>query len=212
MSIRFPNVPIALGVPPVFRQLTTAAVEFVLVQQLVQDALGGPGDQRIEWGIFDGFGNLAIVPDNIVSVEPQREFRISTYPLEAGGFESYNKVALPGGIRVTMSKGGTDTDRNTFLTDLDILVASLDPYNIVTPETAFLAYSLTRYDYDRSASKGAKLITVECTFEEIRETATAAFTNSKSPSGADTVNAGPVQALTPTAAQDPPKGIAATWI
>jgi hypothetical protein len=198
-------------VPPVFRRLETAAIPFILTQQLRQDVLSGAGEKRVEWGIFDDEGNLAIEPDNIVAVEPGREFRISDYPLEAGAFESYNKVATPGTVRVTMSKGGSDADRNEFLTTLDILIASLDPYNVITPEIAFLAHTLVRVDYQRSAQQGAKLLIVETVWQEIRETATAAFTNSKSPSGAAEVNAGPVQPATPTPTQQPTNGVASQW-
>lgn len=211
MSIRFPDVPVTLGVPPVFRRLESVAVEFVLTQQLRQDVLTGAGEKRVEWGVFDEEGNLALEPDNIVAVEPQREFRISDYPLEAGGFESYNKVATPGQVRVTMSKGGSDSGRNTFLTALDVLIASLDPYNVITPEIAYLAHTLVRVDYQRSAQQGAKLLVVETLWQEIRETATAAFANSKSPSGASDVNAGPVQPTTPTSAQQPTNGVASQW-
>lgn len=211
MSIRFPNVPLTLGVPPVFRRLEQIGVTFLLTQELRQDTLAGAGEKRVEWGVFDDEGNLAIEPDNIVAVEPGREFRISDYPLEAGAFESYNKVATPGTVRVTMSKAGSDADRNEFLTTLDTLVASLDPYNVVTPEIAFLAHTLVRIDYQRTAQSGAKLLTVETIWQEIRETATAAFTNSKSPSGAADVNAGPVQPSTPKPAQQPSGGVASQW-
>jgi hypothetical protein len=99
----------------------------------------------------------------------------------------------PSEIRVTMTKGGNDGDRQTFLETLETLIRSLDLFSVITPDSVFLDRNLTRYDYKRTSANGATLLTVELVTLEIRQTAQSTFSDSKKPSGADPVNGGPVQ-------------------
>lgn len=197
MALDFPDVPLFPGVPPVLRRIG-ARREFE--RQLEADE-GGSAREPVVWGVFDGIGRLAIEPDNVISVEPVLEHRISDYPIEAGGFLSYNKVATPQQIRVVMSKGGGDDVRAAFLARLDELVVSLATYSVVTPDATFLGFNFTRRDYRRTAENGAALIIADIVLTETREAPSAAFTNSKSPSGDEPVNVGPVQTTPATPAQ-----------
>jgi hypothetical protein len=220
MSTLFPDVPIFPGVPPVFRR--AQAFGDVAVALLRQDALAGASGARVTWGIFDSDGRLALEPDSIAALEPSREFRVSDYPVEQGAFRSYNKVALPAETRVTMTKGGTDADREAFLRELDALVQSIELYNVITPDGSFLNRNLVRYDYRRTAERGATLLTVELQLTEIRLSASSSFaaanprplsgpgfvspfqgTPPKTASGVNSIQIGPVQASVPTAAQLP---------
>lgn len=215
MSALYPDVPPSGGgVPAVFRRVDG----FVGAEppRLAQDALRGSSAGRVTWGIFDDGGAPALFVDSIVSVEPRGEFRISDYPVEAGGFRSYNKVALPSELRVTVTKGGTDASRSTFLAAVETLRTGTKLCSIVTPDSAFRSYNLVAVDYRRTAGAGVSLLSVELNFEEVRQSATSAFTASggksdpgnapKRPSGADPVSIGPVQPATPTAAQTPVHG------
>jgi hypothetical protein len=202
MSVRFPDVPLAVGVPLVFRRDT----RFVDagIRALESDALGGVQAARVTWGIFDRAGRLALEPDNIVVVEPTREFRIADYPIEEGGFASYNKVATPAVERVTLTKGGDVAARTAFLAAVERMLESLDLFSVVTPEAAYLNRNLVRRDLRRSAETGASLLSIELEMQEVRLSAVSAFTSAadplvapKSPGGADPVNLGPVQPRLP---------------
>lgn len=209
----FPNVPIAPGVPPVARAVGAIAATAVA---LVADALGILGFQVAQWGVFDQSGNPVIIPDSIVAVEFRKEYRLSDFPVEQGGFGTYNKVAIPFDPRVTMTAGGSDAARTAFLAAIDIACSSMDLYNIVTPEVVYPSVSLTHYDYRRVQRSGVTLLTVDLGFEEVRVTGTAQFTsstnnggtsgatlvnNAKSSSGTPPVNDGTVQTDAITSSQ-----------
>lgn len=206
MSARYPNVPDAPGVPRVFRledQPPTPSVA-----PLAGDALGGAQAARVTWGIFTRGGVLALEPDNIVVVEPSREFRISDYPVEEGAFRSYNKVATPATERVTLTKGGDVAARTAFLQRVEAMLESTDLFTVVTPEAAYTNRNLVRRDMRRAADDGASLLKVELEMMEVRISAASAFTSAnaavdpgtapRSVSGANRVNVGPVQPVTPT--------------
>lgn len=206
----FPDVPALPGVPPVFRgPLNPAGTSSRPPPALTADSLGST-PVAAAWGLYNVDGTVALKVDSIVTLEPSREYRISDYPVERGGFASYNKVALPGELRVAVTKGGSDADRNAFLTALDVLVATRDLLNVVTPDTAFTDVNLVHYDYHRASDGGATLLRVELHFVEVRQSAKSKFSDSKAPSGADLKNDGPVQTAVPTVAQTPPAGVTYT--
>lgn len=206
MSARYPNVPDAPGVPRVFREEGSPPTPSV--EPLAGDALGGSQAARVTWGIFTRGGALALEPDNIVVVEPSREFRILDYPVEEGAFRSYNKVATPATERVTLTKGGDVTARTSFLQRVEAMLESTELFTVVTPEAAYTNRNLVRRDMRRSADDGASLLKLELEMMEVRVSASSAFTSAnaavdpgtapRSVSGANRVNVGPVQPVTPT--------------
>jgi hypothetical protein len=201
MPPTYPDVPDTPGVPPVFRAGATPDVP-----PLTGDDFNLSGAAVVSWGVFDSSGAVAIDCDSFVSLEYLREFRISDYPVEDGGFSSYDKVATPIDLRVVVTRGGTDDDRVKFLAQIDAAVATTDLFGIVTPDSAYYDLNLVRYDYKRSSTNGATLLMVELQFVEVRLTATQNFSSSKAPAGADAVNDGAVQAKAPSAAQTPVHG------
>lgn len=197
----FPDVPQAPGVPPVARD--TSAVQTPEPTPLRRDdasvstATGGP-----PWGLYDDTGGAQLIkPDSFVSVEYGRDWRIADYPLEQGGFESYNKVTRPYELRVALTKGGTEAERADFVNAIDALGQSLTLISTVTPEHTYLKGNISRVSYDRSARSGAALIVANLDIMEIRTTVTATYGTAKTPSAADAVNDGTVQTQPPTAAQ-----------
>jgi hypothetical protein len=199
----FPDVPTLSGVPSVFRNASNLySAATAQPPALTQDSFGSSAS-TFTWGLYGQDGVIALIVDSVLSIEPSREFRISDYPVQGGGFASYNKVATPQELRVTVTKGGSNADRADFLHDLDALVQSVDLFNLVTPDTTFFDFNVTHYDYKRSADGGAGLLIVSLHLTEVRQTAQFKFTDSKAPSGADVKNDGPVQPVTPTDAQTP---------
>lgn len=201
MTVKYPDVPATAGVPAVNRNGSNpagAAQPAPLTEDAPITVVAAKG-----WGVYGPGGNKALEPDSIFAMEPSREFRISDYPQEAGGFQSYNKVALPAETRVTVTKGGTSAARRAFLAAIDDMLETTDTFTIVTPEGTFPNRNLIRYEYRRAADRGASLLVLELAFEEVRVTAKGKFSSTKEPSGANPVNGGPVRPATPTPAQTP---------
>lgn len=186
----YPDVPIAPGVPPVLRLLDQQEQP---EPQLQSDSKEIDRLAASQWGIFTQGGRPIVNADNVASIEDGVEYRIADYPLEEGGFESYNKVATPREIRVSMSKGGTISDRQQFLATLTSLQSDLELYNVVTPEQTFTDMNITGVRKSRNKDNGATMLTVEVMLQEVRVTATAEVSASKEPAGADDVNDGSVQ-------------------
>lgn len=164
------------------------------------DTIGKAESHVYPWGIYQK-GDVVVAADSVVSFEYRREWHVADFPQEAGAFASYNKVGHPFDVRVSMSKGGTESERSYFLATIESVAASLDLYEVWTPERTYLNVNIARVDYRRTARQGAGLITVDLWLVEIRATATAMLSGTKTNSGASTVSLGIVQPQTPTAAQ-----------
>jgi hypothetical protein len=152
------------------------------------------------WGIFLD-GAAVVIPDSVVSLDYKKDWHISDYPIEQGNFESYNKVRLPYEAKVQITKGGTVAERNDFLQTIESIAASLDLYDIVTPEVTYINANITHFDYRRTSVNGVSLLTIALWFQEIRAEASSEFINSAQPSGSDQVNSGVVQPQAPTPAE-----------
>jgi hypothetical protein len=208
MSVLYPNVPTTIaGIPAVLRD--TLALSDATEALAVADDLRDADDlAATAWGVYAQDGTLAVACDAIPSFEYGGEFRIADYPLEQGGFESYNKVATPFNVRLVLSKGGTVSDRTAFLAAVETLHASLDLFDVVTPEHVYVGVNVERIGMVRNAATGAGMTTVEIGLREVRRTADVAFSKTpdaptpapaataktvKAPAAAKTANQGSVQ-------------------
>lgn len=156
-----------------------------------------------QWGLFDDSG-AAVISAAVLDFEVLFESVISDYPIEQGGFESYNKVTRPFEGRVTFAKSGTAADRTDFLNAIAAAKTALTLYSLVMPEETYANVNVIHYDFPRTAEKGVNLLRVNVWVREVRETATQTFSNTKDPNSADAVNDGSVQPTPPTTAQAPP--------
>lgn len=172
--IPFPDVPQVPGVPNIPRAAIGVGVITGVVQQiqkydqlgLLNKFLGNP------WSIVDQNGQPVILPDSVVSFSVKGEQKIATHPVELGSFNAYNKVATPFDLQLVMTCNGQGSmSRDAFLTQIKSMQASLDLYNIITPDDTYRNYNLVRFDYRREASSGVSLITVSAAFMEVRTTA-----------------------------------------
>jgi len=195
---RAPDVPKSPGVPAVFRDPTRVVFTVRLIEADVLTVLRAFGPP--EWGVFSDGGAPVLIPDSIVAVDVRREWRISDYPVERGGFQSFDKVATPGDARVRMSVSGAIA-RGPFLDQLDRVAASLDLYTVVTPDAIYPSVNIIHYDYRREQRSGASLLIVDLWLQEVRVTVQTEFTNTKSPEGAANSAGGNVQATAPTPSQ-----------
>lgn len=153
-----------------------------------------------QWGIFLNGIPVLIAADNMVSFEHRQDHAISDYPVENGGFQSYNKVGLPQEVRVRMSCGGSEIDRQAFLASIDLVMNNTFLYDVVTPEKVYLDYNFSHRDLRRTASSGAGLLTVDLWLTEIRVSSTATFTSTSQPGEAGGQALGNVQPAAPSEA------------
>lgn len=197
--IEYPDVPQAPGVPAVVRDGADPVPpdNFDFAPAEVPDT----PPVYAQWGILDANGNAVIEPDSFVSVAYRQNSRVANFPVEEGGFESYDKVQTPYDLRVRVTKGQSVEARSAFLAVLESLQQGLDVVSVVTPEVVLDAANLETFDYDRTAVNGVALLTVDLYFVQIRFTATAEYSQVNSPqapSAEPEVSNGQVQA-TPVA-------------
>lgn len=157
MSVTFPNVPNAPGVPQVARAFLPNPTSIaVTLGGAVLTALFGLISSQSQWGILDSTGAFVLEADSILEFEHHPKWDIPDFPVQGTGtsptsFASYNKVQLPFDIRVRMSKGSTLTDRQQFLKALDAAANSIALYTILTPEFTYQNADILNYDVVRSS-------------------------------------------------------------
>jgi hypothetical protein len=193
-----PDVPKSNGVPAIFRDPTRIVFTIRLIEADIATVLRMFGPP--EWGVFTTGGAPVLIPDSIVSVDIRREWRISDYPVERGGFQSFDKVGTPFDARVRMAVSGAEA-RGPFLARLDAVAASLDLFTVVTPDALYPSVNIVHYDYRREQRSGASLLLIDVWLQEVRVTAQAQFTETKTPEGAANAAGGNVQGTPPTPAQ-----------
>lgn len=193
--IPFPNIPVLPGVPSLPRSPSFPPAANVVLGA-IQGALWRAVGMDTRWGIYDQDGNSLGGIENISgmiesfgigptlstnSVEYSKETRVSDFPVEQGGFASYNKVELPASPVVILCLSGSESDRSKFLDGIDQAVKSTNLYSIVTPEVTYIDYSVERYNYSRRNSKGANLLIVEIELKEIRQVSSQYTQSNKGP-------------------------------
>ena len=188
ISIDIPNVP---GVPVLPSYSANDVV--LLVSDVVSALFGLNSDQ---WGIFLD-GAQAFPYNSIVDFDYKQDWPVSDYPVEDGGFQSYDKVQLPFDVRMRVASGGTDIERQDLLNSIRDGANTLDLYDVVTPEITFSNCNITHIDWRRQSHNGVGLIIVDIWFVEIRITSTATFSNTKGPEVAGQQNTGSVSAQAP---------------
>lgn len=200
---QFPNVPALPGVPALARAAGAPVVASVN-NLLVNAGLGqlALGFAKPVWGVFDSSNQPVAIADSVKALQFRADSNVPDYPLEQGGFQSYNKVQRPFGSVVSLACGGDEQRRANFLSAIEAAKQSTNLYSIVMPEAVYINANIVAYDYRREQKNGATLLTVDLHIEEIRVNATAAFDNVQNPASADTVSQGQVQAATPTASRE----------
>jgi hypothetical protein len=157
MSVTFPNVPNAPGVPQVARAFVPTPTSIaVTLGGAVLASLFGLISAQSQWGILDSSGNFVLEADSILEFEHHPKWDISDFPVQGTGnnptsFASYNKVKLPFETRVRMSKGSTLAQRQQFLKALDAAADSIALYTVITPELSYPNADILNYDLVRSS-------------------------------------------------------------
>jgi len=158
---------------------------------LIQDFRLGVG----QWGVYRG-PTPVIVFDSFLGVTYKQDWAIAQYPVERGGFESYDKVDTPFEVQIRFTTGGSVADKAEMLASINAIAGDLNLYDVVTPEAVYSSVNIQRFSYPRSHDHGAGLLTVDMTLLEVRVQGVSDFANNKAPSGAFPIHGGSVQATT----------------
>ncbi len=158
-----------------------------------------------QWGLFLD-GAQITTWDAVISFDYKQDWTIATYPIEEGGFVNYDKVSNPFEARFTFAKGGSNADREAFLSAWSLAASSLSLYSISTPDQVYIDVNISHWDYNRTATQGNGLLSIDVWTMEIRESANTTFANTNAPSAAATVNNGNVTGNPTTSEGDPTAG------
>jgi hypothetical protein len=204
----YPNVPNLPGVPTLPRspnfppavQAVLGIAEGILWQKLTQ----GP-----TWGIYDARGGNSgdvgrCKADSMLSFDFRAESKISDFPVEQGGFATYNKVIMPNESVIRLTRSGTVAERANWLQGIDNVYRSQTLCHVVTPEKVYLNVVIESYDLSRRQGETENRLIVDMRLKEIRQVAVAFSTvkvtaNAKNPASVGKANSGQVQPVKPPA-------------
>jgi hypothetical protein len=184
-----PNLP---GVPALPSYAPNTVQLLVADAVAVFDFLTGPG-----WGIFLD-GAQAFPYNSVVDFDYKQDWPVSDYPVEDGGFQSYDKVQLPFDVKVRIASGGSELERQALLAAVDAAANTLDLYDVATPEATYSSCCITHYDYKRASHSGVGVIIIDIWFVEVRVTSTSTFSNTQTPAVAGQQNTGNVSPQSPS--------------
>lgn len=190
----FPDVPLVPGVPPVLRD--AALIGFGLQSMLSSDAARISQLAASQWGVYTREGALALDPDSVNAVGFDAEYRLADFPIEKGGFETYDKVQMPFECSIQLAKGGTRSEREAFLAIAEGLRGNRELYNVVTPEATWRNVNIVRVTIERNTDNGAGLILLNLRLREVRESVTASFAATQDPASASPASNGSTQTKT----------------
>lgn len=181
------------GVPPLLGDVQDLFLTATDV--LSFDTLTGYGAGAAPlWGVFRG-GVPVVVADTVTSFDYKQEWSIADYPVERGGFESYDKVNTPFIVQTRFVSGGSETNRQKLLDSIVAIGDLLTLYDVVTPEAVYVGVNMQGYRYRREAQNGLGLMIVDVTWLEIREEGVTDYKNAKVASAYSTAPQGNVQSL-----------------
>lgn len=176
MANGLPALPGAQGSVPAVTQLLASDAPNLF------SGLAGPA-----WGLF--LNNSPVVTaESVVSFDFKKSASISSFQVENGGFESYNKVQKPFDVRIRFATGGTPADRQALLESAQAAVKSLDLMDAVTPSAVYANVNPVHLDYRQTSDKGVGLIQVDIFCEEVRVLASSTFTTNTNVTGTGAPN------------------------
>ncbi|MBF0858160.1 hypothetical protein HKD24_02900 [Gluconobacter sp. LMG 31484] len=221
------DIPVAVGVPALLGQSIGAGVDASASAALAGVVESYITNQAAkQWGIFDSTNTQLLTSGRVMGIEYKNSYMVSDAPIAAsdqvgGGFASYNKVKMPYSARVIMVCDGTETGsdgilsaitklipnlsgktgqhvRASFISTLESLCADTNLYSVVTPEFTATNANILGYRWRRESRSGVTMLMAEIMIQQIRNTGTAAYTNTAQPQGEEAVQNGTVQTTTPS--------------
>lgn len=196
------------GVPALLTGFSAALS--VTQNPIVRDVLSGLSIPiGAKWGIYSaGIPIPIIVCDTVVDMSFKQDYVVADYPIEKGGFVSYDKVFVPFETRVRFVAGGSifNMQQQSMLDSIRAISGDTKLYDVVTPVATYDNCNIKHYDYHRSVQNGLGVLAVDVWLTQIRIVAPASVStssaqNTVSPSGTSSISGGESQATPATPAQ-----------
>ncbi|WP_096978909.1 hypothetical protein [Escherichia coli] len=126
---------------------------------------------------------VALEFSGMASIQPNGRAQITTAPVEAGQYQSINKVREPARVRCTIVISGltgfsgnipdifdiTLTSQSSALDTIKTMLASSNTYDIETPKETLRSFDLVDHYYEVNSQKGVTLLTVYLDFQEVMQ-------------------------------------------
>lgn len=153
------------------------------------------------WGIYLN-GIPVVIADSVTSFSFKQSESISDFPVEGGGFQSFNKVTVPFDARFKFATGGNLLRRQAMLDSLRALVSDTNIYDVVTPDQVFTGVNVVNVDYAQQADSGVGLVIADVWALQVQVAPSLQLlSNVLNPTNAGQVNGGVVQAIAASASQ-----------
>jgi hypothetical protein len=179
------------------------AVPFLHPASLPAPNIAPPAFANI-WGIYDASGNKLFDVDTCLSADFKDPSKVSEFPVEDGSFTTYNKVKEPLDAKIRLGVAGMKKIA-VALTALRAAVASVNLYDIWTPEYIYQNCTVVIGSYKRTEKEGRNLLEVLIDLKEVRQVGTqyatsVPITSKKAlkSSSSSKVSSGKAQTATPT--------------
>jgi hypothetical protein len=203
----FPVVPNVPGVPPVARNPGVAipAAPVMLIADAVSVVQGIAALFGTNWGIF--LNGVQVVGQdvnsifnvvsgsgtgNVLDFDVKTSWSIAEYPVEQGGFQSYNKVQHPYDVAITVTAGGSLSNRQQLLDQVDAIMGSTQEFDVIMPEKAFIGVNPINYGISRRHDHGLGLLIIPIFFKQVRPASAPQFSGTAaSVAGTATTNQAP---------------------
>lgn len=192
----------------------TAEAAALSALQSVYDKLTG-----YEWGLFPNTSSHAstgtqilqalgvnagdaIFPDALVlQLGGMTRQSTSDAPLEEGSFTSFNKVASPQEIRLTLSFQGTTKQKKKNFIKLQQMQESTDLFSVLMPGLTKANMNVVALEFDRNPNMTSDLLIVNVSLKEVRVYAQTTVMQTKTGLATSYSDQGAKQAQTPTSDQ-----------
>ena len=138
------------------------------------------------YGIFPNAGGASPLTgySSVVGFQFQTDAKTPAYPIEQGGFASYNKVQLPFGAKLEYSVSGGAQNIGQFTNALETLrLDATNLYTVVMPEFSWQNATVIHWDIRRIGSvnggrgSGISLVVFDVWLNEVRQASAGQFTS-----------------------------------
>lgn len=126
-------------------------------------------DQWSNWSLTDSASGRSLIEfTSLIDADFRRNGRVTTEPVENGGFSAYNKTQSPDDIYATLGIEGTAAELQDALDTLSTLKQGLTLFSFVTPDQEYKNLTLEGFDYRRTREDGMGVLYASLHMVEVR--------------------------------------------
>ncbi|CAI3955095.1 unnamed protein product [Commensalibacter communis] len=150
---------------------------------------------------FTFYSGNALAESGVTALNYNKNYNITTAPIEQGHQIPYNLVEQPRQGQVTYVSTGTEKQRAYFEKALEKAQKEIIFYNLHTAERVMPNIKITGYSVNRSSSQGTQLIQYQITFQEVMVSVNMAGLGDPVPFFSDSKDQGQLATNAPSGSQ-----------